>query len=89
MDWYYKVSHPRLVAPPPDEVREVPVPFYDEGSSHEKLSFISHEFRRYLHRNEAYEEDDEFAEIFRSPCVAQGGPSPRRRPITFDDKSDT
>lgn len=29
LEWYYHVSHPRLVPPPRDALREVPVPTYE------------------------------------------------------------
>lgn len=64
LDCYYIMSHPRLVPPPMGEVRQIMIPIYDEGPSNPRLSFISHELCRYLHRHKADEDDDNFAEIF-------------------------
>ena len=83
MGWYYMVSHPRLVAPPENEEREIPVPVYAEGPEDERLAYISGELHRYLQRHGANEEDDEFIEIFRSLRVAQGGPLPQGGPIPY------
>lgn len=75
-DWYYRVSHPCLVEPPLDEMREVLILVYNERPSNQRLASISHEMHHYLQRHEADEEDDEFAEIFWPLRVAQGGSIP-------------
>ncbi|XP_050889989.1 protein MAIN-LIKE 1-like [Lathyrus oleraceus] len=60
LDWYYMVSHPRLVPPPRREMRQVLVHAYDERPSDLRLSFISHELCCDLYRHEAEEDDNEF-----------------------------
>lgn len=81
LDWYYRVSHPCLVPSRREEVGEVLVPIYDEGSSNTSLSFISHELHRYLHHLEADEEDDDFVEICRVLRIAQRELVPQARPV--------
>lgn len=82
LDWYYRVSHPRLVPPPRGEVRQVSDPVYNKGPSDPRLSFISHEMHRYLHCHEAEEDDYDFVKVFRALRVAQDGPVPQGGPIT-------
>lgn len=73
LDWYYKVSHPRLVPPPWGKVRHVTIPDYDTGPSYSRLLHISHELRRYLHHHEAEEDDDYFVEVFQALRIARDG----------------
>ena len=64
------MSHPRLKPPCSREVREALIPVYDEGTSSMRLLFISHELHQYLHRHEADEDENDFAEVFRALHVA-------------------
>ena len=57
LDWYYRVSHPRLVPPPVDEPRQVPVPQFATGSSDPKLARISALIQRHLQKFAAEEDD--------------------------------
>lgn len=34
LEWYYRVSHPRLVSPRQDAPREVPIHVYEAGPSY-------------------------------------------------------
>lgn len=86
LTWYYTVSHPQLIAPPRDLVREVSIPVYDEGLPDQWLSYISHELYRYLQRYQEKKDDNEFAKIFRALHVAQSGPLPRGGPVTCDNE---
>ncbi|KAI5384534.1 hypothetical protein KIW84_071510 [Lathyrus oleraceus] len=42
LEWYYCVSHPRLVPPHRDDPREVPVPVYDAGPSDPDWARVLH-----------------------------------------------
>lgn len=88
LDWYYRVSHPRLVPPPRGKVGHVSIPIYDEISSDPRLSFISHELHRYLHCHKAEEDDDDFVEVFQALCVAQGGLVPQGGPVPHAGEDD-
>ncbi|KAI5416911.1 hypothetical protein KIW84_041784 [Lathyrus oleraceus] len=57
LEWYYRVSHPRLVPPHRDAPREVPVPVYDAGPSDPDWARVSTLIRRYLRQVNAEEED--------------------------------
>ena len=64
LDWYYRVSHPRLVPPPVDEPRQVPVPQFATGPSDPKLACISALIHRHLQKFDAEEDDPQFADLF-------------------------
>ncbi|KAI5390181.1 hypothetical protein KIW84_075485 [Lathyrus oleraceus] len=53
LEWYYRVSHPRLVPPHRDAPREVPVPVYDVGPSDPDWARVSILIRRYLKESDA------------------------------------
>ena len=64
LDWYYRVSHPRLVPPPVDEPRQVPVPQFATGPSDPKLARISALIHHHLQKFAAEEDDPQFADLF-------------------------
>lgn len=88
LDWYYRVSHPRLVPLPRGEVRQVSVPVYDKGPSDPRLLFISDELHRSLHRHEEEDDDDDFTEVFRALHVTQDGLVPQDGPVPRVDEDD-
>ncbi|XP_058760152.1 protein MAIN-LIKE 1-like [Vicia villosa] len=64
LEWYYRVSHPQVVPPPPSERREVPVPVFDAGPADPDWARASTLVRRYLRQVEAEEDDVAYADLF-------------------------
>ena len=64
LEWYYCVSHPRLVPPHRDESREVSVPVYDVGPSDPNWARVFTLIHHYLRQFNAEEEDPQFADLF-------------------------
>ncbi|XP_058748478.1 protein MAIN-LIKE 2-like isoform X3 [Vicia villosa] len=64
LQWYYRVSHPQVVAPPPRARREVTVPVFDAGPSDPHWAHASTLVHRYLRQVEAEEEDVAYADLF-------------------------
>ncbi|KAI5423602.1 hypothetical protein KIW84_046510 [Lathyrus oleraceus] len=71
LEWYYCVSHPRLVPPHRDDPREVPVPVYDAGPSDPDWARVSTLIHRYLRQVNAEEEDPQFADLFEALHISR------------------
>ena len=71
LEWYYRVSHPRLVPPHRDAPREVPVPVYDVGPSDPDWARVSTLIHRYLRQVNAEEEDPQFADLFETLHISR------------------
>ncbi|KAI5422844.1 hypothetical protein KIW84_046027 [Lathyrus oleraceus] len=71
LEWYYRVSHPRLVPPHRDAPREVPVPVYDAGPSDPDWARVSTLIRRYLRQVNAEEEDPQFSDLFEALHISR------------------
>jgi hypothetical protein len=71
LEWYYCVSHPRLVPPHRDDPREVPVPVYDVGPSDPDWARVSTLIHRYLRQVNAEEEDPQFADLFEALHISR------------------
>ncbi|KAI5410400.1 hypothetical protein KIW84_055779 [Lathyrus oleraceus] len=71
LEWYYRVSHPRLVPPHRDAPREVPVPVYDVGPSDPDWARVSTLIRRYLRQVNAEEEDPQFSDLFEALHISR------------------
>ncbi|KAI5405223.1 hypothetical protein KIW84_052121 [Lathyrus oleraceus] len=71
LEWYYCVSHPRLVPPHRDDPREVPVPIYDAGSSDPDWARVSTLIHRYLRQVNAEEEDPQFTDLFEALHISR------------------
>ncbi|KAI5445111.1 hypothetical protein KIW84_013387 [Lathyrus oleraceus] len=71
LEWYYRVSHPRLVPPHRDAPRDVPVPVYDAGSSDPDWARVSTLIRRYLRQVNAEEEDPQFSDLFEALHISR------------------
>ncbi|XP_058760197.1 protein MAINTENANCE OF MERISTEMS-like [Vicia villosa] len=70
LQWYYRVSHPR-VPPPPRARREVPVPVFDARPADPDWSRASTLVHRYLRQAEAEEDDIAYADLFKVLCIAR------------------
>ncbi|KAI5385412.1 hypothetical protein KIW84_072128 [Lathyrus oleraceus] len=71
LEWYYRVSHPRLVPPHRDAPREVPIPVYDAGPSDPDWARVSTLIRRYLRQVNAEEEDPQFSDLFEALHISR------------------
>ena len=71
LEWYYCVSHPRLVPPHRDAPREVPVPVYDAGPSDPDWARVSTLIHRYLRQVNAEEEDPLFSDLFEALHISR------------------
>ncbi|KAI5435190.1 hypothetical protein KIW84_021854 [Lathyrus oleraceus] len=71
LEWYYCVSHPRLVPPHRDDPREVPVPVYDAGPSDPDWARVSTLIHRYLRQVNAEEKDPQFADLFEALHISR------------------
>ncbi|KAI5421733.1 hypothetical protein KIW84_045238 [Lathyrus oleraceus] len=71
LEWYYRVSHPRLVPPHRDAPRDVPVPVYDVGPSNPDWARVSTLIRRYLRQVNAEEEDPQFSDLFEALHISR------------------
>ncbi|KAI5401504.1 hypothetical protein KIW84_066105 [Lathyrus oleraceus] len=71
LEWYYCVSHPRLVPPHRDAPREVPVPVYDAGPSDPDWARVSTLVHRYLRQVNAEEEDPQFSDLFEALHISR------------------
>ncbi|KAI5389248.1 hypothetical protein KIW84_074779 [Lathyrus oleraceus] len=71
LEWYYRVSHPRLVPPHRDAPRDVPVPVYDAGPSDPDWARVSTLIRRYLRQVNAKEEDPQFSDLFEALHISR------------------
>ncbi|XP_050892978.1 protein MAINTENANCE OF MERISTEMS [Lathyrus oleraceus] len=71
LEWYYRVSHPRLVPPHRDAPRDVPVPVYDAGPSDPDWARVSTLIRRYLRQVNAEEEDPQFSDLFEALHISR------------------
>ncbi|KAI5417738.1 hypothetical protein KIW84_042377 [Lathyrus oleraceus] len=71
LEWYYCVSHPRLVSPHHDDPREVPVLVYDAGPSDPDWARVSTLIHRYLRQINAEEEDLQFADLFEALHISR------------------
>ncbi|KAI5396362.1 hypothetical protein KIW84_062532 [Lathyrus oleraceus] len=71
LEWYYCVSHPRLVPPHRDAPREVPVPVYDAGPSDPDWARVSTLIHRYLRQVNAEEEDPQFSYLFEALHISR------------------
>jgi hypothetical protein len=71
LEWYYRVSHPRLVPPHRDAPREVPVPVYDAGPSDPDWARVSTLIHRYLRQVNAEEEDPQFSDLFEALHISR------------------
>ncbi|KAI5395778.1 hypothetical protein KIW84_062093 [Lathyrus oleraceus] len=69
LEWYYCVSHPRLVPPHRDDPREVPV--YDVGPSDPDWARVSTLIHRYLRQVNAEEEDPQFTDLFEALHISR------------------
>ncbi|XP_058733506.1 protein MAIN-LIKE 1-like [Vicia villosa] len=64
LEWYYRVSHPQVVPPPPNARREVPVHVFDAGPADPDWARASTLVHRYLRQVEAEEDDVTYADLF-------------------------
>ncbi|KAI5443070.1 hypothetical protein KIW84_011920 [Lathyrus oleraceus] len=71
LEWYYCVSHPRLVPPHRDDPREVPIPVYDAGPSDPDWAHVSTLIHRYLRQVNTEEEDPQFADLFEALHISR------------------
>ncbi|KAI5435105.1 hypothetical protein KIW84_021798 [Lathyrus oleraceus] len=71
LEWYYRVSHPRLVPPHRDDPREVPVSVYDVGPSDPDWARVSTLIHRYLRQVNAEEEDPQFSDLFEALHISR------------------
>ncbi|KAI5409788.1 hypothetical protein KIW84_055299 [Lathyrus oleraceus] len=71
LEWYYRVSHPRLVPPHRDAPREVPVPVCDAGPSDPDWARVSTLIRRYLRQVNVEEEDPQFSDLFEALHISR------------------
>lgn len=78
MEWYYNVSHPRLICPADDPHRPVPVPVYsvpnDARPSDPRLALIASELQGYLDKIGATREKPMFRRLYHALDLARGGP---------------
>ncbi|KAI5424081.1 hypothetical protein KIW84_030337 [Lathyrus oleraceus] len=71
LEWYYCVSHPRLVPPHRDEPREVPVLVYEAGPSDPNWDHVSTLIHCYLRQVNSEEEDPQFADLFEALHISR------------------
>ncbi|CAK8563889.1 unnamed protein product [Lathyrus sativus] len=71
LQWYYRVSHPRLVPHHRDVPTEVPVLVYEAGPSDPSWARVSSLIHRYLQQADAEEDDPQFAELFEALHIAR------------------
>ncbi|KAI5433553.1 hypothetical protein KIW84_020732 [Lathyrus oleraceus] len=71
LEWYYRVSHPRLVPPHRDAPREVPVLVYDAGPSDPDWARVSTLIHRYLRQVNAEDEDPQFSDLFEALHISR------------------
>ncbi|CAK8536887.1 unnamed protein product [Lathyrus sativus] len=72
LEWYYRVSHPRLVPPPYHDVPvEMPVPVYEAGPSDPSWARVSSLIHRYLQQAGAEDDDPQFADLFEALSIAR------------------
>ncbi|KAI5416838.1 hypothetical protein KIW84_041734 [Lathyrus oleraceus] len=71
LEWYYRVSHPRLVPPHRDAPREVSVPVYDAGPSDPDWARVSTLIHRYLRQVNAEDEDPQFSDLFEALHISR------------------
>jgi len=80
MEWYYRVSHPRLIRPNEDPHRPVPVPTYrvpdDAGPSDPRMSLIASKLQDYLDAVGATKEESQFEDLYEALDLTRGGPLP-------------
>ncbi|XP_058759275.1 protein MAIN-LIKE 2-like [Vicia villosa] len=71
LQWYYRVSHPQLVPPPPRARREVPVPVFDARLADQDWVRASTLVHYYLRQAEAAEDDIAYADLFEVLRIAR------------------
>ncbi|CAK8543737.1 unnamed protein product [Lathyrus sativus] len=72
LEWYYRVSHPRLLPPPyHDAPIEMPVPVYEAGPSDPSWARTSLLIHRYLQQAGAEDDDPQFADLFEALHIAR------------------
>ncbi|CAK8533712.1 unnamed protein product [Lathyrus sativus] len=72
LEWYYRVSHPRLVPLPyHDAPPEMPVPVYEAGPSDPSWARVSSLIHRYLQQAGAEDDDPQFADLFEALYISR------------------
>jgi len=78
MEWYYRVSHPRLIRPNEDSHRPVPVPTYrvpdDAGPSNPRMSLIASKLQVCLDAVGATKEESQFEHLYRALDLTRDRP---------------
>ncbi|XP_058741642.1 protein MAIN-LIKE 1-like [Vicia villosa] len=71
LEWYYRVSHPQVVPPPPSARREVAVPVFEAGPADPDWARASTLVHRYLRQVVAEEDDVTYADLFEVLRIAR------------------
>ncbi|CAK8533709.1 unnamed protein product [Lathyrus sativus] len=71
LEWYYRVSHPRLIPPRYDTPREIWVSLYDARPFDLSWARVSTLIHRYLRQVDAEEDDPQFADLFEALRISR------------------
>ncbi|CAI8608131.1 unnamed protein product [Vicia faba] len=73
LEWYNRVSNPRLVPPPRDSIRVVLISAYEVEPSDPALARVSTLIHCYLRQNEDDSHDLQFADLFKALRISRYG----------------
>lgn len=71
LEWYYRVSHPRLIPPHRDAPREMPVPVYEAEPSDPNWVCVSTLIHHYVRQVNTGEDDSQFADLFETLHISR------------------